>query len=1002
MTNTKLAKRSFLVSLVALILCFSMLMGTTFAWFTDSVTSENNIIKSGKLDVEMYWADELLDSTSDKWNDASKGAIFDYQYWEPGYSEVKYIKIVNAGDLAFKFQLNLIPDILPTVGKANLADVIDVYLLDPAAEVKADTPMTNKGTLASLMSATDGAAKGAILPASGANGMNLDAIKAALGVTDIPVGEIIVAIKLTMKETAGNEYQNLTVGDGFAVQLLATQVEAEIDSFDNSYDQGATYPSEAGTATELIDALRSGKSVTLTKNIDLKNVEWTPIASYSGVLDGNGYAIQNLTGENGLFNELSGATIKNLTLENVDIDATSNHTGALAGYIVKSAGQQTVIDGVTVTGTVNGGDYYVGGIIGADSNYDTVIKNCVNNATVVANGQQVGGIVGYATRGTLIENCTNNAAVTGGSFVGGILGFAAGDDEMPELSTTIKNCANAGVVTETNTTVTWAGGEGGIVGAIGRAAGDAATKMLSFYILDCTDSLGQKIYGKKHNVLGGHDNLLNVVIGTAIAEGVYEAGTRNYYVSDAAGLVNVKSIIPQNHEQAQSINLLCDIDMSGVVWTPMDNMHLTFNGNGHTISNLNCAEGWRSGLFGYAGGIVINDLTLENVTARGAQAGTFAGAAEGLRMNNCYLKGNNTVTYVTYKTDSYEETWGGIGAISGVISGTVINAEIVAGATVTVNKGTMKTECPYFDDLTGYLTANGGTVVNNGTLDAFGQVSVSNDVELLAAIAAHKQGKTIIVLNEGTYASDLVLTVEKLGNVNGSLILKAADNATATLAGTVTLGYRNQGMGAATWNVDVTFDGVTFDAAVDATHSLDVQDVKSLTLKDCTIIGDGEYGLTSARGNATGTSKIVGCTFQNAAMQILGNFGSGLVIDDCDFINSRVNVQAGNGVTVQYCDFNATLTDANVDDSFYLVRSNSTPITVKGCEIVVDSTVTGVAASQAKWGLLFNRGATNWTVEDVNVTLTDAALAQTELKVTSCTSTGVINATNLTVNGVAQ
>ena len=98
-----------------------------------------------------------------------------------------------------------------------------------------------------------------------------------------------------------------------------------------------------------------------------------------------------------------------------------------------------------------------------------------------------------------------------------------------------------------------------------------------------------------------------------------------------------------------------------------------------------------------------------------------------------------------------------------------------------------------------------------------------------------------------------------------------------------------------------------------------------------------------------------------------------------------------------------TLTSANVDDSFYAIRSNSTPITVKNCKLNIDSTLTDVVTTaQAKWYLLANRGTTNWTVENVKVTLTEAALAQTQLKVTACTSTGVINTTNLTVNGVVQ
>ena len=67
-------------------------------------------------------------------------------------------------------------------------------------------------------------------------------------------------------------------------------------------------------------------------------------------------------------------------------------------------------------------------------------------------------------------------------------------------------------------------------------------------------------------------------------------------------------------------------------------------------------------------------------------------------------------------------------------------------------------------------------------------------------------------------------------------------------------------------------------------------------------------------------------------------------------------MQAGNGVTLQDCTFEATLDTKHVGDSFYMIRSNSTPITVKNCKISIDSKLTEVATSQAKWYLLANRG----------------------------------------------
>ena len=128
MTNTRSTKSALISSVIALLLCFTMLLGTTFAWFTDSVTSANNIIKSGTLNVERYYADGSkavpADDSSD-WKNAQGVAIYTAdQLWEPGYTDAKHIKISNEGSLALKYQLAIIP----TGEVSILADVIDVYL----------------------------------------------------------------------------------------------------------------------------------------------------------------------------------------------------------------------------------------------------------------------------------------------------------------------------------------------------------------------------------------------------------------------------------------------------------------------------------------------------------------------------------------------------------------------------------------------------------------------------------------------------------------------------------------------------------------------------------------------------------------------------------------------------------------------------------------------------------------------------------------------------------
>lgn len=219
MIKTKSTKRALVSSVVALFLCFTMLLGTTYAWFTDSVTSSSNIIKSGTLDVEMYWAEGTEEPTNANWQDASQGSIFDYENWEPGYTSVRHIKIENKGTLALQYKIVIIAD-----GEiSDLTDVIDVYYEDPAMQISDATLLTEEiaiGNLTAVLASLDETANGV-----------LDA-----GASDT------ITIALKMRESAGNNYQNKKIGT-FSIQLLATQYAKETDSLGSDYDMNAEFPS---------------------------------------------------------------------------------------------------------------------------------------------------------------------------------------------------------------------------------------------------------------------------------------------------------------------------------------------------------------------------------------------------------------------------------------------------------------------------------------------------------------------------------------------------------------------------------------------------------------------------------------------------------------------------------------------------------------------------------------------------------------------------------------
>ena len=252
MTNTKRTKRALLSSVVALLLCFSMLVGTTFAWFTDSVTSAGNIIQSGTLDVEMHWADGKTDPANTTWTDASTGAIFKSDKWEPGYVEVRHIKISNVGTLALKYQLH----IYANGDVSDLADVIDVYFVDPAVQVTDRIVFDGiepVGTLTEVLAGMPGNASG-----------------------DLQAEEVdTITLALKMRESAGNEYQNKAIGSDFVIQLLATQLTAESDSFDDQYDKDAEFLPVNTSAAIVNNNGKLGEEVVLTADMPAGTIKVT-------------------------------------------------------------------------------------------------------------------------------------------------------------------------------------------------------------------------------------------------------------------------------------------------------------------------------------------------------------------------------------------------------------------------------------------------------------------------------------------------------------------------------------------------------------------------------------------------------------------------------------------------------------------------------------------------------------------------------------------------------
>ena len=306
-TKTKKALRG---SLFALFLCIVLLIGTTFAWFTDTASTGVNKIQSGNLKVGLEYK-----AADGNWKDATnttlqfqKAADAENEQilWEPGCKyKLPEIRVVNKGNLALKYTLK----VTGIQGDAKLNEVID-WTVDGTAIAD------KEGTLVA-------------------------------GTTDNPTASDPMTIQGHMQESAGNEYQNLSI-DGISITVYATQDTVESDSFGSDYDANAT------SADELKAALKNGGNINISKNIYTDNTDTRAARMIISKpttlnLDAKIVSPDNMGNNNTNFCALI-----------VDADTTINatadggiDTGKNGGYAIN------VLSGANLT--INNGYYYGGG-----------------------------------------------------------------------------------------------------------------------------------------------------------------------------------------------------------------------------------------------------------------------------------------------------------------------------------------------------------------------------------------------------------------------------------------------------------------------------------------------------------------------------------------------------------------------------------------------------------------------------------------------------------------
>ena len=237
MNNKRATKRALLTSVMALVMCVVMLVGTTFAWFTDTASTGVNKIVSGNLKVDIIGADNEDHVEKLNFKNAA-GAEGEALLWEPGcrYLTVGF-RIANKGNLALKWKAVVNKGTTAeNPGNFDLLDVIDFYLVTKAADgTETETPLNEfTGTLQKT------------------------------AISDV------YYIKGVMDKNAGNDYQGLTLED-ITITVVATQDTVENDSFGKTYDEDATYP--VASAAEMKTALAAGGIVSVNKDIKTDNID---------------------------------------------------------------------------------------------------------------------------------------------------------------------------------------------------------------------------------------------------------------------------------------------------------------------------------------------------------------------------------------------------------------------------------------------------------------------------------------------------------------------------------------------------------------------------------------------------------------------------------------------------------------------------------------------------------------------------------------------------------
>ena len=952
MMNKKSAKRTLVMSALSLFLCIAMLAGTTFAWFTDSVSSKNNIIKAGNLDIELYWSVDAKD-----WHKVGERTnIFkEDTLWEPGHTEVVYLKVVNEGSLAMKYRLGInIVDETDGVNQDGrlfrLSDYIKFGVVETA-------DVNYYGTREEALAAVDNFK---LISA----GYNESSVLYPITNAEGYATEEYATLVVTMPESVDDVANHNGINDPqifLGLNVFATQLAYEEDSYGSDYDIGSpwageidiswyntadnafvlTTPAQLAGLAEIVNSGTdnfSKKTVYLGADIDLNNLEWTPIGrfgtkatdttyTFSGIFDGDGYTVSNLliTGRNsyvGLFGytRSSKGEIKNLTVENATVSG-STRVGTVVGQAF-----DTKMTNVTVTGHVEiNGTNYVGGVVGRggasndwigitvdvddtsyvkaiSTEYDPGYDLYADENGYVHYNTFVGGVLGHMeSGGRLRKDITTNIDVYGDNhFVGGAFGIVQYSDILENVTVT-GDVIGVGVTTRT----------GGIAGGLQSSK----NTYISFNNCSFSGSISNEngtltdcdLYGGYYNNIS--NDMLIIVDGkdldgnwaavdvASLADALVQGGNVKLYKS----LQSMHSTLTTPIEIPAGKTVTLDLNGKTAQGDWGQSMGAVIINNGTlTIKNGNLKNSRASGNNANGCSVILNKgtLTLQDVNITGSAWTT-----------------NQTSVYPGYAIENLGkltvEEGTNISAGRGIRTEGAGAETVINGGTITLNNASCNVKASMhvhaiYADVDSTVTVNGGTF----SMGTFTNKSEKNYPSCSGLLC--EEDSATLTINGGTFNTDPTAYVAHgnaaFANSDGTYTViptvDDADELKAALAAgddKIILGAdinMNGEMLVIAANTAVTIDlnGYTFtsmDGGVGNNYAIKVDGGAVLTLNDS--VGTGKV-VSSCYGVAVQP----GATFvmNGGALEVSGNgvYDMGVVVWNGTFVMNGGSINANGSV----------------------------------------------------------------------------------------------------------